>query len=61
MPTYNYEPIIKQEPTNLDIKLGEEYGIIFSLTVKKTLVNRLKYWLLCEFFPFRIVKWEKEE
>jgi hypothetical protein len=28
-------------------------------TVEKTLLARLKYWLFCKFFPFKIVKWDE--
>lgn len=45
---------------NLEISLGGQNGILFHQNVKRTLVNRFKYWMLCKFFPFKIERWEKE-
>ncbi len=39
-------------------KLPEEIPMEFIFTVKKTIVNRFKYWMLCQFFPFKIQRWE---
>lgn len=30
----------------------------FEFTVKKTIVAKMKYWLFCKFFPFKIKKWD---
>lgn len=32
--------------------------VVFQFRVRKTLFNRIKYWLFCKFFPFRITKWD---
>lgn len=32
--------------------------IRFEFTVKKTRLARLKYWLFCKFFPFKIERWD---
>ena len=29
----------------------------FHFRVSRTVINRIKYWLFCKFFPFKIVKW----
>jgi len=33
-------------------------AVKFEFTVKKTSLARLKYWLFCKFFPFRIERWD---
>ena len=46
--------------SNLVMQLGEETNsIIWSFTVKKTWLNRFKFWIFFKFFPFRLVSWEK--
>jgi len=53
---------------NLHIVWGEEqqreggkrfYPIVIGLFTPRTLRNRFKYWFLCQFFPFKIIKWNK--
>jgi hypothetical protein len=41
-----------------DMGYDEPSFMVFQFTVKKTLLARLKYWLFCKFFPFKIAKWE---
>ena len=44
---------------NFSLAMGEtECSLTFEFRVEKTLVNRLKYWLFCTFFPFRVVRWD---
>lgn len=51
----------KSAEPNLYFDMGEEKGSYrFGLTVKRTLRNRFKYWLFFQFFPFRLVSWDKE-
>lgn len=33
-------------------------GVEFHFRVKKTLLARIKYWLFCQFFPFKIIRWD---
>ena len=53
--------VLNEQPTpNFTMKMGDgPANILWELNVKKTLRNRLKYWLFCQFFPFRIVRWDK--
>lgn len=52
--------IFEQPKPNLDLEIGEGRGnFIFSMTAKKTIKNRFKYWLFCKFFPFKITRWDK--
>lgn len=30
----------------------------FEFTVKKTVMARIKYWLFCRVFPFKVIKWD---
>ncbi len=34
-------------------------GIIWAYMVKKTLLNRFKYWMFFKFFPFKLKRWDK--
>jgi len=44
---------------NFEMITGEDYNCLrLCFTVKKTIRNRVKYWLFCRFFPFKITKWE---
>lgn len=53
--------IIDVPEPNFVLKMGDgEMDFQLSFCVKKTPLNRLKYWLFCKFFPFKIVKWDKE-
>uniref|UniRef100_A0A6M3IZK8 Uncharacterized protein n=1 Tax=viral metagenome TaxID=1070528 RepID=A0A6M3IZK8_9ZZZZ len=40
-----------------DFRCGGASYVQFEFTVRKTILSRLKYWLFCQFFPFKIVKW----
>ena len=55
------EPIVELNfpVPNFTIKMGDaECDIQVSFQVKKTKLNRIKYWLFCKFFPFRITRWD---
>ena len=41
-------------------KMGYEdgVGLDFHFNAKRTNLARLKYWLFCKFFPFKIVRWD---
>jgi len=44
---------------NFGMYLGEpDCNVTFNFRVKKTLLNRIKYWLFCKFFPFTIKYWD---
>lgn len=51
---------INPAPThNFELQMGDGDYIVFDFFVKKTLLNRIKYWLFCQFFPFKIKRWDK--
>jgi len=41
-----------------DMGYDNPFGIQFEFTVKKTMLARVKYWLFCKFFPFKIKRWD---
>ena len=41
-----------------DMGYENPFYVEFQFTVKKTILARLKYWLFCKFFPFKIIRWE---
>ncbi len=43
---------------NFEISMGGSNALVFSQNVKKTLINRFRYWMLCQFFPFKVEKWD---
>ena len=43
---------------NLDISFGGSDCIVISQNVKKSLINRFRFWMLCQFFPFKIERWD---
>jgi hypothetical protein len=43
---------------NFEICFGDETLMCFEFQVNKTFVNRIRYWLLCQFFPFKIRRWD---
>lgn len=47
-------------PRNFSLRMGDtrEHSITYTFWVKKTLRNRIKWWLFCRFFPFVIDEWE---
>ena len=57
---------IKQPKPNLELYLfGADANtgvphVSMSLCVRKTILNRIKYWFLCFFFPVKINSWDKE-
>ena len=54
--------VITPPPVNFVMQQGEIVnGVRWQLYVKKTFLNRFKYWMFCRFFPFKIIEWEKEE
>ena len=56
--TISMEP--EREP-NFSMEMGDRPCYVrFNFMVNKTIANKLKYWLFCKFFPFRIVKWDKK-
>ena len=42
---------------NFKMSMGDSDDVVFAFTVRKTLKKRVKYWLFCSFFPFRIKEW----
>jgi len=48
---------------NFELEWGDnsDCAITYCYRVKKNLQNRLKYWLFCKFFPFKIKRWDKED
>ena len=45
---------------NFEMAMGDG-DIIWALPVAKTWRNRIKWWLFFRFFPFKLIKWEKED
>jgi len=55
-------PILKEPPRifNFVMETGDgDAKLGFTFNVKRTFYNRLRYWLFCKFFPFRITRWDK--
>lgn len=53
---------IKLPKNNFTMQLGEDPNhILWDLRVKKTLVNRIKFWFFFRLFPFKLISWEKME
>lgn len=51
--------ITKYPEPNFSLCMGEGDGkVCFDFRVSRTVLNRIKYWLFCKFFPFTIEKWE---
>jgi len=43
--------------TNIELIIGtDEYSITMPFCENKTLINKIKWWICCKVFPFRI-KW----
>lgn len=42
---------------NIEVEWGDG-NIIFSFNAKKNIRNRVKFWILCFFFPYHIKRWE---
>ena len=57
----SYPKILKPPDTNnLELGFGDDDYIKIYMPMKRTLFNRFRYWMLCQFFPFRIIKWESK-
>ena len=41
-----------------DMSYDNPFYVQFEFTVKKTLKAKIKYWLFCKFFPFKIKRWD---
>lgn len=52
--------IIKPNIPNFEIEMGDNISVRFCFNEKKNIIKRIKWWLFCQFFPFKIVKWNKE-
>ena len=45
---------------NFDLRMGEgPNSVIFHMYVESTVIHRFKWWLFCQFFPFEVVRWDK--
>ena len=59
------EPIIinvKMPEPNFEMQSGDIPKCLrISLSVKKTIRNRIKWWLFFQFFPFKLLRWDKED
>lgn len=43
---------------NFSLTMGDDGSdVVFEFRVEKTLLNRIKYWLFCKFFPFK-ARWD---
>ena len=51
-----YQFVDRPKP-NFELSFADDV-VCFSFVVKKTIVNHLKYWLFCKFFPFKITRWD---
>lgn len=50
---------VKVPKTNFELEFGNAPNhILINFTVKKTLINRLKWFLFCLVFPCRVRRWE---
>jgi hypothetical protein len=47
----------QQPQPNLVVYIEGGVYFTFPFNVKRTLVNRFKYWILCKFFPVKIERW----
>jgi len=50
--------IVSNPIPNFEIKMGENTSVRFCFNEEKTLLKRLKWYLFCLFFPFKIVRWD---
>ena len=58
------EPVIRVTlpKVNLVLQIADNPSFLrFEFYVKKTLLNRFKFWMFCRFFPFKIIEWEAKE
>jgi len=42
---------------NFEMYMGDQESITFLFYVRKTWVNRVRYWLFFKFFPFKLKRW----
>jgi len=50
-----------EQPTaNFVMGMGGEGQLRWNFAVRKTLINRIRYWLFCKFFPFKIIRWDSD-
>lgn len=50
---------INHRVPNFSLRQGDAPGCVeWHFCVKKNLINKIRYWLFCKFFPFKIIKWE---
>ena len=52
-----FNHIVGVPEQNIDIGWGDG-TITFHFHAKKTIRNRIKFWLLCQFFPYHIKRWD---
>ena len=57
MEAVNFVFALPPEP-NIEIEMGCNTSMRFCFNEKRTLIKRLKWWLFCKFFPFKIVRWK---
>lgn len=49
---------IKHPPKcNLHLAFGDG-AVILDIVAKRNIRNKIKYWLFCKFFPFKITRWD---
>ncbi len=54
--------IDEKPPPNFTMRMGDDGVCVdWDYRVNKTLLNRIRYWLFCKFFPFKIVRWDSEK
>lgn len=51
----------KIEKSNFVMEIGNPSILSLSFFVKKTILNRIRYWIFFMFSPFKLVSWEKED
>jgi len=50
---------------NMEVSFGgrdkpnDPAPILINMNVRRNPTNRFKYWMLCQFFPFHIERWDK--
>lgn len=54
----NYELSVTKKKYNLEISFGGKDCIVISQNVKRTFINRFRYWMFCKFFPVTIERWD---
>jgi len=50
-----------EQKKNFSMQMGEgNPNIQIHMNVRKTLLNRFRYWMFFQFFPFKLVEWKDE-